>query len=295
MDFTSAFFNSLQCNWTNYLDPPMLSIAHVLNVTEITPAKHSSYLHIAQPLTMKSMVMARENASSSTLEIELFAIAHASEDVEIPDEFQWIPPMDSYAYESIDALKESDIKRPLPKIADILDGLYHASTSEYVVYTNLDIGLYPNFYSEIAAMISKGHDAICINRRTLPKSYRGILLDEKSIETIHGLKGVRHPGIDCFVFRRDCIPEMELNNVFVGFPPIGQVLKCQIERHSSSFRWVKNRVLTFHIGSDSTWTGRDIYRTQNFLQAKGLYSKCFDGRRGIVGKLMNRVASLGDH
>lgn len=267
----------------------MPSIAHIINVTEITEAKHASYLHVAQPLTMKTMAIARKHAAEQSVAVELVAIKHHKESVDIPPEFVLAPDIESYAWEHIEHLKQLETKKPLPRLVDIVNGLYQTSTADYFIYTNLDIGLFPGFYIQVSNLIEQGYDAFCINRRTLPKEHNEVLLDENAVDTIFSLKGSEHPGIDCFVFRRDIVPKLKLENVFLGFPPIGQVLKCQIEDNSNNFRWIKDLVLTFHIGRDRPWAGKSAYFEANLAQAEGLYTKCFPGPPGLFSRIWSKL------
>lgn len=254
-----------------------MKLAHVINVTEITAQKQSSYLHIAQPTTLRSMLHARAGAPGDVA-VELIAIKHRSEQVSLPEGFVRAPDIATYAWEHIEELRTVEPKRPLPRLVDIVAPGQHVTDAEFMIYTNLDIGLYPSFYAEVAALIRKGHDGFCINRRDLPKIVRGRLLDENALDAIYALKGSRHIGIDCFVFRRAIIPSLQLGNVFVGFPPVGQVLKTQIERHSIRFAWLKDRCLTFHLGSDLAWNvPNHPYYVANLREAEGLYVDCFGG------------------
>ncbi len=59
------------------------------------------------------------------------------------------------------------VPRKLPLIKDILGRLYDASDAEYFIYTNVNIGLMPNFYVAVNAIIESGYDAFVINRRTI--------------------------------------------------------------------------------------------------------------------------------
>ena len=70
---------------------------------------------------------------------------------------------------------------------------------------------------------------------------------------------------------------MNLGNVFIGYPPVGLLLKTQIERLSQNFNWFKGQNLTFHIGSDLSWKGNEEsyknnnlgkYWMENIIQAK---------------------------
>jgi hypothetical protein len=162
--------------------------------------------------------------------------------------------------------------KPLPRVADILLNLYESSEADFFIYTNLDIGLYPDFYLKVSDLILDGYDAFCINRRDLAKSYKGVLLDDEKLELAFTIDGEAHPGIDCFVFKREMVPSLSLGNVYVGFPPVGEVLKTQIESNSKKFLWVKDQQYTFHLGSDRYWSKlRGDYPRENMKQADGLW------------------------
>ena len=247
-----------------------MKIAHIINVTEIDDSKKAAYLHIAQPLTMKSMVIAK-NTAISDIDVDLMAVKHESEHVNIPSEFEWTPDLDKYAWEFIDVLKDVIPRKPLPRLNDVILSLYNSSDAEYLIYTNLDIGLCPDFYVRVKVMIESGYDALYINRRDLPKEHEGILLDESKIELISSIEGAKHPGIDCFVFKRDIVPLLNLGNVYIGYPPVGTLLKMQIEANSKNPMWIKDEKLTFHIGSDKSWKSGGVYWEENVNQANRVY------------------------
>lgn len=257
----------------------MLKIAHIINVTEINESSKKSYLHIAQPVTIKSMIVA-QNMAQGLVDVELFAVKHQSESVTLPSEFRQTSDMGKYAYEYIESLKDVTPHRPLPRLTDIISSLYEASDADYFIYTNLDIGLYPHFYIEVGNIIQNGFDAFCINRRDLRKAYEGVLLDENKLELAYISEGAEHPGIDCFVFRREIVQSFNLGDVYIGFPPVGQVLKTAIEVNSKNFVWIKDRQLTFHLGSDKRWRAlKGDYASENFNQAEGLFIPCLKDKK----------------
>ena len=77
--------------------------------------------------------------------------------------------------EHIEALRKVSPRQPLPRLGDIVAGLYNASSAEYFVYTNVDIGLSPAFYLRVKDTIESGYDALIVNRRDLPKTFQGDL------------------------------------------------------------------------------------------------------------------------
>lgn len=270
----------------------MVKIAHIINVTEITEAKKSSYLHVAQPVTMKTMILAKERAKNSA-QIQLVAIKHKDENLTIPTDFEWAPDIDKHAWEYIDSLQDVP-RKPLPRLWDIIRGLYEFSDADFFIYTNLDIGLYPQFYLQVIDLINQGYDAFCINRRDLPKKYKGVFLDDNDIAHIYSTegKGIKHPGIDCFIFKRQIVPSLELGNVYIGFPPVGQVLKSQVEKNSNNFSWIKGKAWTFHIGIDSPWQRRGPYFSENYSQSEGLYEQSIDLPTAVWYRLQCRLSTL---
>jgi len=267
----------------------MPRIAHIVNVTEINETKKASYLHVAQPVTLKSMVIAQRMARD-VVQVELVAVKHRDEKVQVPSEFIWAPEIEKYAWEYIEPLKNDTPHKPLPRLRDIILSLYNASEAEYFVFTNVDIGLYPHFYFRVAELIDEGHDALCINRKDLPKEYGGVILDDSNIELAYVVQGINHPGIDCFVFRREIIPLLKLGNVYVGYPPVGQVMMTQIATNSVNFGWIKDRPLTFHLGSDRAWKdGSGPYKIENEREAQGLYVNAFRKRQSLFKRIRSRL------
>tara|TARA_B110000305_G_scaffold163602_1_gene180963 strand:+ start:6171 stop:6992 length:822 start_codon:yes stop_codon:yes gene_type:complete len=250
-----------------------MNLAHIINVMEITEAQRSSYLHIAQPVTIQSMINARNKTDNC--KVDLFGVKNKFDKVKLPSPFKFTNDLERCCYDVIDSLPK---KKSLPLIKDILSSLYHASNAEYFIYTNSDIGVLPDFYNFISEKIKSGFDSICINRRDMPKHINGQEIDVSNFEILFSELGKYHMGADCFVFHRDAFKKMIFGNVFVGVPPVGGVFLDQIRKTSNNFHWVNRkgdkqsppeRLLTFHIGSDRNWLrNENIYWTENNKQAK---------------------------
>ncbi len=104
----------------------MFKIAHIVNITEINDSKKASYLHIAQPVTMKSMTIAKEIAKDF-VDVELVAVKHKDEDISCLPEFNLAKDLEKYAYDYIESLQNTCKKKPLPRLIDILTNLYNFS------------------------------------------------------------------------------------------------------------------------------------------------------------------------
>lgn len=212
-----------------------LSIAHITNPV-IVP--ESADLRIAQPITFESMHIAKDMAKD--FDVQLFS-AQFQEDADfVPEYFQKTANLER----SVLDFGKFKMQRKLPLIKDILGRVFNESDAEYLIYTNVDITLMPNFYLSLAAIINQGHDAFMINRRRIPKIYSSA----EELPMIWAETGKPHPGFDCFVFHRDLYPKFELGNVCIGVPFIEAALGHNLYAFAKNFKLFDNLHLTIHIG-----------------------------------------------
>jgi len=209
----------------------MLTFAHVVNVIVPPP---TSDLVVAQPVTLQSMLVAQQLYPAA----ELWAVCYADEQPTVPPGFQRTKPL---------TRSLADHRRG-PKLAfvkDILDALYEATTAEYMVFTNVDIGLQPYFYSFAEyALTSQPYDALIINKRIIPDYYTS----PTQLPGMWAEIGKRHQGYDCFVWRRDLYPQFRLDSVCVGLPYIGATLKANLGVLVRDTHVFLGAHVTFHIG-----------------------------------------------
>lgn len=132
----------------------------------------------------------------------------------------------------------------LPILKDILDRAYNESDAEYLIFTNADIGLQPHFYQQVNAFINAGHDAFMINRRRIPAKFQSA----SQLELMYAEKGLKHPGFDCFVFKRELYPKFSLAAVCIGVPFIGITLSQNVFCYAENPKVFTDEFLTFHIG-----------------------------------------------
>ena len=202
----------------------MISIAHIINPVVVG---ETSDLHAAQPVTFESMRRAQAHAAGSVA-VELFSAQFPGDRVLVP---AWITPTADLERSILD-IGGFERPRHLPLIKDILDRLHAASDADYFIYTNVDIALMPHFYTAVAQLIDTGLDAMVINRRTIAKSPS----DPAHLPLIWAQVGEKHPGYDCFVFRRGAYPDFELGTACIGANWIGRVLLTNTHAHADSFQ-----------------------------------------------------------
>ncbi len=250
-----------------------MKFAHVINPVKVGT---NSDLFIAQPVTFETQKIAKESAINA--EVELFSINYPEDDEIVPSHYQRLPHLER----SILDVAAFEEKRKLPVLADILQRLYDATDAEYLIYTNVDIALQPNFYDKAAEFVEAGYNGIVINRRTINDRFRSV--DE--IPEMHKDKGKKHPGYDCFIFPREHFPDYLLGTACIGSNWIGRVLIANLMAHSDNFCVFTDEHLTFHIGDDLSWRRKslDDYHMHNEVQL-------FE----ILGKLLNNEKSHNRH
>ncbi len=187
------------------------------------------------------MLQAKQNVRG-ILEVELLS-AHFEEDASVaPSEFKRTKALDR------SVLSRHSFQKPirLPLISDILQRLYEESEAAYLIYSNVDIGLYPGFYSRVNELINEGYDAFIINRRRLEAIYNA----PSQLPDIYMDEGKSHPGFDCFVFHRSLFPKLKLEGICIGVPFIEIAFSQNLFALAKRFTLIEDERLTFHIGME---------------------------------------------
>lgn len=221
----------------------MREIAHIVNPVMVD---ESSDLYVAQPITFETMRAARQYAVGRVA-VELFSAQYAEDQSVVPADLFRTPDLG----ESVLDCGSFRKRRKLPLLRDILDRLYDATDAEYLIYTNVDIGVLPHFYLAVDQFIDAGHDAFVVNRRTIPARYREV----SQLPLMYAEVGQPHRGWDCFVFKRAMYPKYKLGAICVGVPRVGLALLANLVAYADSFREFKDQHLTFHLGDDRSWRG----------------------------------------
>lgn len=239
-------------------------IAHIINPVKVSK---SSDLYIAQPVTFESMRRAKE-MSSPEMQIDLYT-TQFQEDLELIPE--WFIKTSNLNKSVLDVASFKK-RRKLPLIKDIIRKLFLAApNADYYIYTNVDIGLYPNFYTSLNSYLSLGHDAILINRRTISNKYKVI----SELPFIYADNGSEHEGIDGFVFSKEIIEKLILGNSIIGSGPVGIIFAFNLLTFAHKPIWLQNSHLTFHIGDDKSWLNPELndYEIFNFSELKLITQK----------------------
>ncbi len=242
---------------TNIL--PLIKLAHIINPVK---AKMGSDLFYCQPITFASMANAKSFATSN-IDIQFYATCFPDEVVLVPDYFTLLSPLEQSIQSAF-----SDYSLPqLPFIADIL-GKMNEVEADFIIYSNADIALMPYFYDTIAWHISKGHDAISINRRRLSHAY----FNERALPTLYSDIGLSHPGFDCFIFKKELLNQFLLDRLCIGIPFVEVALLHNMAAFSSNPLYLTKEHLTFHIGAEvMPMRNKSLYKYNRNLFFKSIY------------------------
>lgn len=187
------------------------------------------------------MRIAREQALP-TMEVELLAACYKEDQSIVPPYFT---VTDFLKHSALDyGVFEKKIRLPL--IAEILEKAAASSTADYIIYTNADIGLYPDFYTRLGKLLNEGYDALIINRKRIEPLYT----QTTDLEKIWAQPGKPHPGFDCFVFRRSLLKDMHLEHICIGVPFIEISFSQNLFHLAPKFKLIETDNYTFHIGME---------------------------------------------
>jgi len=235
----------------------MRKLAHIVNPVIVKP---TSDLHVAQPVTFETMKTAREFARG-TVDVAMYSAQFPEDHGIVPPGIEITPDLER------SILDFGTFPRPwkLPVMGDILERLHAAAPdAEYLVYTNVDIALMPNFYVSVNRIIDEGYDAFVVNRRTITEKYKHI----KEIPLMYAEAGEMHEGHDLFVFRRDVFPKYKMGRVCLGVPWVGRVLIWNLICNARRFQEFRHLHLTFHIGNDAIGLRPENVAFQNHNKAE---------------------------
>jgi len=231
----------------------MKSIAHILNLG-IFP--ETSDLHYAQPVTVETMRIAKDFAAG-VVDVNLLSAQYPEDRKIVPEHFIATRDLDR----SVLDVGDFKVKRKLPLVEDILDRAYESVKSDYIIFTNVDIALLPNFYVSVCSLIDSGLDSFVINKRIISKTHISV----KDIPLMFAEVGRPHMGYDCFVFKRETYKNFILGSACVGAPHADKIILINQALNSKMFKVFHNLHVTFHIGNDKTWTAKALkdYETHN--------------------------------
>ena len=238
-------------------DTHMVSFAHIVNPVAV---QETSHLHVAQPITFESMRVARRMAHDHVA-VRQLVTCYAEDGPAAPPDFEQAGLLDRSVMDLVPLTEP----RKLPLLRDILDRLHAASDGcTHLIYTNVDVSLMPTFYSTVALLISRGHEALAINRRTIDDQYRS----PDDLPLMYAEPGRPHAGHDCFVFPRAAYPRFQLGRSCLGVPPVGKILLLNLAAFAPGFQVFEEMHATFHVGDHEFWRRDELTTLGDFNHAE---------------------------
>ena len=229
---------------SNPIHHPHHHIVHVLNVYNAKITDYS-YLFFAAPITFISMLKAKQYAIKHGISVGLYSSNFKEDNDIVPIFINKLPNLnrslqdlisisENQKFVHVDSNLSYSVSTPkkVPFVSDIIDSVYHNVESEYIIYTNADIGVQPNFYVEVMKLLQNKsgqyENGMSITRKQTGfiNEDNGDLLTYLSMDEIYkqGMNGIKHKGHDCLVFKRSLWNrrDLDMTNVFLGYPSIGR-------------------------------------------------------------------------
>lgn len=235
------------------LDPTEICLQHVISPVG---ADSPCSLQTAQSVTFAALTLARKIAGTSQLPIHVrqTAVQFLGDQIEIPTSMDVLSSLDRSALQ----IARFQKPRRLPLLWDVLqhaDGASHLRRAdcerrhEYLIYTNIDISPMPHFYLFIYSVLRFGYDSLIINRRTVPNIYK----EANDLPIMSADIGKPHPGLDCFIFKRDLIRRFVPFRSVVGMGFVMRALLFNLIATSRKISIITDAHATFHLGDDKSW------------------------------------------
>jgi hypothetical protein len=219
----------------------LIRIAHITNPVF---APRDSHFHFVQQVTLESIRQAKLYAHD-VIDVTLLTVQYAEDHCMIPNDFQITPDLERSV---LDIGKFQELRK-LPLIKDILQRAYESTKADYLLYTNVDIGLLPHFYVFVSQVIDAGYDGFVINRRSISDRFSSA----EMLPIMYAEVGRPHRGWDCFIFKRELFPSFILGNTCLGAPRVELALYANLMVWCKQFKEFKHLHLTFHLGLDEKW------------------------------------------
>lgn len=212
-------------------------ILHILNCVHVPD---ETELGIAQKITLESIQKALQFTAFKD-EIQFLVTIYEEDAPAVPT----FATQTSILERSMQNVLPHAKGKKLPFIADILNAASQIEC-DYLLYTNLDIALMPQFYDALFRYINQGNDAVVINRRRINGAYKEIA----DLPLMYSELGDSHPGFDCFLFKKELLTSFVLDDICIGIPFLEGALVHNIAAFAKNPKFVLDAHLTFHIGRE---------------------------------------------
>jgi len=183
---------------------------------------HHSFTHVVHVApqfgyaALETLLLARASAAAGTPDLAVGVFKDALRDVH------------AHCGDSIvllSLLSEPDhpvaADHALPAVADLIERAWHETTGDYLIYTDPDVCVSPEFFNVVATAVDDDPQAVCINAA-----------------------GQSMTDPDCLMIRRDFLPSLKFRDVLAGAPcsTLGLLAGCM--SHADGFTIVDDANVT---------------------------------------------------
>ena len=210
MEDRPSYFNGHDC-----------SFGHIFN--DYNPRGNASLLEYS--LVLDSWLVAIAVAKERGIRVELVPVLLDGDSTSIPAHVyeQHTPTKQPViVYEYLQSTVHHGAH--LPTVGEILDAGINATTAQAIVFTNRDIGMYPDFYVEACRDLSR--PGILAVERTRVRMELAAYVANKT-HAMYQTRLGRHHGVDCVIVPVHVVPKCLRNNrqLVIGLPPWGGILR----------------------------------------------------------------------
>lgn len=236
------------------------SFCHIINPF---PCPEKSEHGIASKITYESLRIAVEEARKHGIQIEVNAVVLPDDEIAIK------PPakLAGHLARTVQNIRPLSPNRPFPLISDILRTGAESTNCDYLIFTNMDIAVQPEFYLRLHEIIEKRFEPgtpFTVYRRNISDHYDSIA----QLPEMYREPGKIAYGYDCFVFPKSYVSQLDLGNCCIGAAHFDYLLFIALDA-ASGFRTkrINDLPLTFHIGNDIAWSSQINYIEHNLAES----------------------------
>lgn len=237
-----------------------ISFCHIINPF---PCPDDSEHGIASKITYESLRVAVDSAQQNGLHVEVRAVVLPGDEIAIKAPAS----LGGHLSRTIQDIHPLLPKRLYPLIADILRIGADASNSDYLIFTNMDIAVQPDFYLQLHEIIEKRFEAgtpFTVYRRNIPSHYSNL----EQLPEMYQESGEIAYGYDCFVFPRSIAADLDLGNCCIGAAHFDYLLFIALDAISGfKVKRINDLPLTFHLGNDIAWSSQINYIEHNLKES----------------------------
>jgi hypothetical protein len=246
--------------------PDAISFSHIINPF---PAPPESEHGRAARITFASLRNAVQEARRVGVSVEVRAVTLPGDERAIEAPATPTPHLSR----TVQDVRKLQPVRPLPLIADILQKGATAAAGDYLVFSNMDIAVQPDFYPSLEQLIITRfcpNTPFVVFRRNISAEFTKV--DQlPQMYVAHGDVAV---GFDCFVFPQKYLAELDLGYTCIGSGHFDNLLYMALDAASGfRMRQVANPRLTFHIGNGIDWTRHIDYIEHNLRESLGAIAR----------------------